>query len=50
MDTISRLVCAGMAPTCAIETVAWFRQQGEDHLLERYIQNVEEKHNELCAV
>lgn len=41
MDTITRLVQAGIRPDCAVETVAWYRQQGNDQGLERYIQEVE---------
>ena len=35
MDTITRLVQAGIRPDCAVETVAWFRQQGNDSGLEQ---------------
>lgn len=43
MDMVSRLVQAGILPDCAVETVAWFRQQGNDAGLERYVNEVEEK-------
>lgn len=43
MDTITRLVQAGIRPDCATETVAWFRQQGDEHGLERYIQAAESR-------
>lgn len=43
MDTFRRLVEAGENPKSAIETVMWFRQQGDDHGLERYVQAVERK-------
>ncbi len=43
MDTIRRLVEAGIRPDCAVETVAWFRQQGDDRGLERYIQEAEKR-------
>ena len=41
MDMVSRLVQAGIRPDCAVETVAWFRQQGNDAGLERYVNEVE---------
>ena len=44
MDMVSRLVQAGIRPDCAVETVAWFRQQGNDAGLERYVNEVEEKY------
>ncbi len=51
MDAITRLVQAGICPDCAVETVAWFRQQGNDSGLERYIQDAESRHKHcVCAV
>ena len=51
MDTITRLVQAGIRPDCAVETVAWFRQQGNDHGLEEYIQAAESRHKRhVCPV
>ena len=44
MDMVSRLVQAGILPDCAVETVAWFRQQGNDAGLERYVNEVERRH------
>lgn len=44
MDMVSRLVSAGIRPDCAVETVAWFRQQGNDAGLERYVNEVEDKY------
>jgi len=44
MDAITRLVEAGIRPDCATETVAWYRQQGNDHGLELYIREAEERH------
>jgi len=41
MNTVTRLVEAGVSPACAVETVAWFRQQGDDNGLERYIRELE---------
>lgn len=41
MDTITRLVEAGIRPDCAVETVAWFRQQGDDHALNLYVDEAE---------
>jgi len=51
MDSITRLVQAGIRPDCATETVAWFRSQGDDHGLERYILQAESriKHH-VCRV
>ncbi len=51
LDTIRRLVEAGIGFDCALETVAWFRQQGDDQSLERYIQQVETcKSENVCLV
>lgn len=51
LDTVTRLVQAGIRPDCAAETVAWFRQQGNDSALERYIQEAESRHKRcVCAV
>lgn len=47
MDTIRRLVEAGIRPDCAVETVAWYRQQGDDMGLERYIQEAERRYERL---
>lgn len=41
MDMITRLVQAGIRPDCAVETVAWFRQQGNDSGLESYVAQAE---------
>ena len=50
MDTITRLVTAGIRPDCAVETVAWFREQGDDNGLEKYISSIERKMRErMCA-
>lgn len=51
MDTITRLVQAGIRPDCATETVAWFRQQGDEKGLEEYIQTAESRFKcHVCAV
>lgn len=51
MDSVTRLVQAGIRPDCAVETVAWYRQQGNDNGLERYIQEAEIRHKRcVCAV
>ena len=50
MDTITRLVQAGIRPDCAVETVAWFRQLGNDSGLERYIQEAESRHKRCVCV
>ena len=49
VDMVSRLVQAGIRPDCAVETVAWFRQQGNDAGLERYVNEVEEKYG-VCVL
>lgn len=38
---IRRLAYAGMDIDSAVETVMWFRQQGEDHKLEQYVNEIE---------
>lgn len=43
MDYVSRLVQAGIRPDCAVETVAWFRSQGDDKALEQYTRRCEER-------
>lgn len=43
MDYVSRLVQAGIRPDCAVETVTWFRSQGEDRKLEEYTKKCEER-------
>lgn len=43
MDYITRLVQAGVRPDCAVETVAWFRSQGEEQKLEEYTKKCEER-------
>lgn len=49
MDYVSRLVFAGIRPDCAVETVAWFRMQGDDKALERYTKNCEERAGIVCT-
>lgn len=43
MNAFTRLVEAGIRPDCAIETVAWYREQGDEQGLARYVEEVEEK-------
>ena len=50
MDTITSLVEAGIRPDCAVETVAWFRKQGNDSGLEEYIQNAESRYKRHVCV
>jgi hypothetical protein len=51
MDTITRLIQAGIRPDCAVETVAWFRHQGDERGLERYIQQAESRNKRyVCSV
>jgi len=45
MDALERLLQAGILPDCAEETVAWYRQQGNEHGLELYVEKVENRHN-----
>lgn len=40
---IERLVQAGVRPDCAVETVSWFRSQGEEQKLEEYTKKCEER-------
>ena len=48
---IRRLAYAGMDIDSAVETVMWFRQQGEDHKLECYVREIEERQkNGVCTV
>ena len=42
LDEKERLIRAGIRPDCAAETVQWFRQQGDEDGLERYIQSKEQ--------
>ena len=44
MTPVERLIEAGIRPDCAVETVEWYRTQGDDHILERYIQEAELRH------
>ena len=44
MTPVERLIEAGIRPDCALETVEWYRTQGDDHILERYIQEAELRH------
>lgn len=51
MDAVTRLVQAGIRPDCAIETIGWFRQQGDDNGLEKYIQQAESRFKRhVCPV
>lgn len=49
MDLFTRLVQAGIRPDCAADTVAWFRQQGNDHGLELYVQAAESRHRHAVS-
>lgn len=49
MDAITRLVQAGIRPDCAVETVVWYRSQGDDAGLESYIRSREKKVVEVSA-
>lgn len=41
MYTIDRLIAAGMDAETAFDTVFWYKQQGNDSGLERYISEFE---------
>lgn len=43
MNYIYRLIAAGLSPASAIDTVAWYRSQGDDIGLEEYTQHLESK-------
>lgn len=47
MDAVTRLIRAGIRPDCAVETVAWYRSQGDDSGLERYIYAAETRKAEV---
>lgn len=44
MGAVERLIAAGIRPDCAQETVMWYRAQGDDYGLERYVSEVESRH------
>lgn len=44
MDMFSRLVSAGMSVESALDTLVWFRQQGDDKGLDRFVCEVEERY------
>lgn len=41
MREVDRLIAAGILPECAVDTVLWYKQQGDDFHLEQYIRDVE---------
>ena len=41
MTHLQRLVATGMNPECARDAVCWYRFQGDDDGLERYVREVE---------
>ena len=47
MDAVTRLIQAGIGPDCAVETIAWYRSQGDDSGLERYIYAAETRKAEV---
>lgn len=47
MDAVTRLIQAGIRPDCAVETVAWYRSQGDDNGLERYVYAAETRKAEV---
>ena len=44
MGAVERLIAAGIRPDCAQETVMWYRAQGDDYGLEKYLTEVESRH------
>ncbi len=50
MDAYTRLVECGIDPVCAADSIAWYRQQGNDSGLEEYIQNAESRHKRHVCV
>ena len=44
MGAVERLVAAGIKKDCAEETVLWYRAQGDDYGLEKYLNEVESRH------
>ena len=44
MTEYERLVAIGIDPECARDTVCWYRFQGDDAGLERYVQEAEARH------
>ena len=44
MTHTERLIAAGIRPDCAQETVMWYRAQGDDYGLEKYVNEVESRH------
>ena len=44
MGAVERLIAAGIRPDCAQETVMWYRAQGDDYGLEKYLNEVESRH------
>lgn len=43
MTEFERLVQAGIKPDCALDTCNWYRMQGDDSSLKRYVREVEER-------
>ena len=40
-----RMIAAGVRPDCVVETLEWFRTQGDDTFLERYVTGIETRKN-----
>lgn len=47
MTALDRLICAGLSPEEATDVIAWYRMQGDENALEKYIREVE---NYVAAV
>lgn len=44
MNPYERLVAAGINPDCARDSVMWYMAQGDDYGLEKYVREVEHRH------
>lgn len=44
MREVDRLIAAGIRPDCAVDTVLWYKQQGDAHKLEEYVREAEIRH------
>lgn len=42
METIERLILAGISPRDAVEIIAWYRMNGDDYGLDRFIDEIEQ--------
>ena len=47
MTPVERLIAAGIRPDCARETIMWFRAQGDDYGLQKYLDEIEARKEAL---